>query len=255
MHLGNGAITPECVALTYGSAVAGLSAASVAVRRSGLTRDRLESAAALGCFVLAAQALNVPIASGFSGHLVGGVLLAAVLGPALGAWTMAVVLAIQALLLGDGGIAAWGANVINMGLLPAGIVAVAQRLGHVSFGSRRSLAITGVLAAIAVSVGAALIITETALFRSQGEMAGWTTFAAAMLYAHLWIGVLEGVATTVIIVAIQSFSAQLNTRHGWRLALVGASAALIVAALVLPISSGLPDGYEAAAAIWPTIGR
>src|SRR5690349_19584781 len=123
MHLGNGAITPECVALTYGSAVAGLSAASVAIRRVGLTHKRLEFAAALGCFVLAAQAVNVPIASGFSGHLVGGVLLAALLGPALGAWTMAVVLAIQALVLGDGGIAAWGGNVINMGLLPAGIVA------------------------------------------------------------------------------------------------------------------------------------
>src|SRR3954453_3518782 len=107
MHLGNGAVTPECVVVTYGTAVAGLWAASAAVRRAGLKREKLELAAALGCFVLAAQAGNVPVASGVSGHLVGGVLLAAVVGPALGAWTMAVILAIQALLLGDGGIAAW----------------------------------------------------------------------------------------------------------------------------------------------------
>src|SRR5690349_11723878 len=153
MHLGNGAITPECVALTYGSAVAGLSAASVAIRRAGLTSGKLELAAGLGCFVLAAQAVNVPVASEFSGHLIGGVLLATLLGPALGAWTMAVVLAIQALLLGDGGIATWGANVINMALLPAGAVALAQRLERVSVGPRRSLAITGVLAAMAVPVG------------------------------------------------------------------------------------------------------
>ena len=41
MHLGNGAITPECVVLTYGTAVGGLSAASVAIRRAGLTREKL----------------------------------------------------------------------------------------------------------------------------------------------------------------------------------------------------------------------
>src|SRR5436853_2962076 len=117
MHLGNGAITPECVALTYGAAAAGLSAASVAVRRAGLTAAKLEWAAGLGCIVLAAQAVNVPVAPGFSGHLIGGVLLATLRGPALGTWTMAAVLAIQALLLGDGGVAAWGANVINMALL------------------------------------------------------------------------------------------------------------------------------------------
>ena len=255
MHLGNGAITPECVALTYGSAVAGLSAASVAIRRSGLTRDRLELAAALGCFVLAAQAVNVPVAPGVSGHLVGGVLLAALLGPALGAWTMAVVLAIQALILGDGGIAAWGANVINMALLPAAMAAVAQRLGHASLGSRRSLVIAGMLAGIAVPAAAGLIVLEVALFRSAGELAGWATFAVAMLWTHAWIGVLEGIATAALVAAIAPIAARRNLQQGWRIAFFGGTAALVIAALLLPISSGLPDGYEVAAMLWPTLGR
>src|SRR5262245_42363432 len=103
MHLGNGAITPECVALTYTAAAAGLAAGAAEMRRAGLTRDKLALAAGLGCLVFAAQAVNVPILPGTSGHLVGGVLLAWVLGPGLGAWTMAVVLAAQAMLLGDGG--------------------------------------------------------------------------------------------------------------------------------------------------------
>jgi cobalt/nickel transport system permease protein len=255
MHLGNGAITPECVALTYGSAVAGLSAASVAIRRAGLTTEKLEWAAGLGCIVLAAQAVNVPVAPGFSGHLIGGALLATLLGPALATWTMGVVLAIQALMLSDGGVAAWGANVINMALLPAGAVAVAQRLGHVSVGPRRSLAITGVLAAIAVLVGAALIVGETTLFRSAGEMAGWTTFAAAMFWTHAWIGVLEGMATTALVAAISPIAPRCNLERSWRVALLGGGAALAIAALLLPISSGLPDGYEAAAMLWPILGR
>jgi cobalt/nickel transport system permease protein len=255
MHLGNGAITPECVALTYGSAVAGLSAASVAIRRTGLTAGKLEWAAGLGCIVLAAQAVNVPVAPGFSGHLIGGVLLATLLGPALGTWTMAVVLAIQAVLLGDGGVAAWGANVINMALLPAAMAALGQRLGHISVGSRRALAITGVFAAIAVPAGAALIVAETTLFRSAGEMAGWTTFAAAMFWTHAWIGLLEGMATVALVAAIAPVVAPCNRERSWRMAFLGGGAALAIAALLLPISSGLPDGYEAAAMLWPILSR
>src|SRR6266496_1104539 len=128
MHLGNGAITPECVALTYGAAAAGLTASAVAIRKAGVTGDKLQLAAGLGCLVLAAQAINVPIGPGMSAHLVGGVLLAWMLGPGLGVWTMALVLTAQALLLGDGGIAALGANVLNMAILPAGIVAAAKQL-------------------------------------------------------------------------------------------------------------------------------
>jgi len=85
MHLGNGAITPECVVLSYGAAAAGLMAGAPAARAAGLTRDKLLLAAGLGSLIFAAQAVNVPVWPGISGHLVGGVLLAALLGPALGA--------------------------------------------------------------------------------------------------------------------------------------------------------------------------
>src|SRR5947207_3302456 len=104
MHLGNGAITPECAAVAYGAAAAGLAASAKALRANRPTMEKLQLAVGLGCAIFAAQAINVPVAPGISGHLVGGVLLAWALGPALGAWTMAVVLAVQAVTLGDGGI-------------------------------------------------------------------------------------------------------------------------------------------------------
>src|SRR5262245_56360981 len=106
MHLGNGAITPECVALTVGAAGAGLALGGWSLAKSRPTWEKLQLALALGCGVFAAQAINVPIGAGVSGHFVGGVLLAWALGPALGAWTMAAVLLAQALVLGDGGLAA-----------------------------------------------------------------------------------------------------------------------------------------------------
>ena len=149
MHLGNDAITPECAAIAFGAAAAGLATSAVAIRRTGITRDKLLLAAALGSLVFAVQAINVPVWSGISAHLVGGVLLAAILGPGLGAWTMAVVLAIQALVLGDGGLAALGANVLNMALVPAGMVAVAKRFATMPAESPR-LSLLGAAAAALV---------------------------------------------------------------------------------------------------------
>src|SRR5262245_37103232 len=123
MHLGNGALTPECAALAFGAAGIGLAAAGADVARElrgcdgAASRQKLILAAGLGTLVFAAQALNVPVLPGVSAHLVGGVLLAWMLGPGRGAWTMALILGLQAAVLGDGGITALGANILNMAIL------------------------------------------------------------------------------------------------------------------------------------------
>jgi cobalt/nickel transport system permease protein len=233
MHLGNGAITPECVALTYTAAAAGLAASAVGIRRVGLTTEKLMLAGGLGCVVFAAQAINVPILPGTSAHLVGGVLLASLLGPGLGAWTMALVLTIQAVALGDGGFAALGANMLNMALLPSALVWATRR--HTSSTK------IGVTAACAVPLAALLIAIETAAFRPAAELTGWTSFASLMLSTHIWIGALEGAATALLVVALQP---RVAPRPAWRLSFIAAGLLLIV---LLPISSALPDGYEAAA--------
>ena len=243
MHLPNGAITPECVVLTAGAAVASLGLASASLRKSKPTRDKLLAAAGLGCLVFAAQMINVPVAPGISGHLVGGVLLASLLGPELGACTMAIVLAMQAIALGDGGIAALGANVINMALLPAAMVAGAKRLARTT---EQSAIVGGLIAACAVPLAAGLIVVETALFRAAAELTGWTSFTAAMLATYGWIGVFEGVLTAGLVGAIVPLTARADGRLAWRFAVCGAVAALVLIAL-LPLSSSLPDGYEAAA--------
>jgi cobalt/nickel transport system permease protein len=247
MHLGNGAITPECVALTYGAAAAGLAASAAAMRQSRPTQKKILLAIGLGSLVLAAQAMNVPIAPGTSAHLVGGVLLAAMLGPGLGAWTMALVLTIQSLALGDGGVAALGANVLNMALVPAGIVAAAKRLVSFADEAQPSLIAVGLAAGLAVPLAALLIVGETALFRPAAELTGWTRFAAMMLGTHAWIGVLEGLTTAALVAAIVPLTSPAKVQPARRFAMSGLVAALLLAAITLPVSSALPDGYEAAA--------
>jgi cobalt/nickel transport system permease protein len=246
MHLGNGAITPECAAIAFGAAAAGLATSAVAIRRTRLTRDKLLLAAALGTLVFAAQAINVPVWSGISAHLVGGVLLAAILGPGLGAWAMALVLAIQALALGDGGITALGANVLNMAIVPAGIVAVVQRLA-VRVEESRRLPLLAASAAFAVVLAAVLIVAQTAAFRPLSELAGWLDFAARMLGTHLWIGVLEGVLTAAIVAALAWITSPEEGRVCIRPRLAYVAVAILLVAALVPLSSELPDGYEAAA--------
>jgi cobalt/nickel transport system permease protein len=255
MHLGNDAITPECVALTMGAAGIGLGAAAVRLRREAMSRQKLALAAGLGAMVFAAQAINVPVLPGTSAHLVGGVLLAWTLGPSLGAWTMALILAVQALVLGDGGLAALGANVLNMALLPAAMVAVCRQL-QTSEG-RWGHASAVLVAAASVPLAALLIVGETALFRSASELAGWQEFAVRLIGSHLWIGMIEGGLTLAILVVLARLATHGMPQRAFptadRMPQTSSTAARLATALAIalavvsPWSSELPDGYEAAA--------
>jgi cobalt/nickel transport system permease protein len=244
MHLGNEAITPECAAITLIGAGIGLTAAGIQIRREPAGREQVALAAGLGAIVFAAQAINVPVLPGTSAHLVGGVLLAWMVGPALAAWTLAMALLVQAVVLGDGGLAAYGANVINMALLPAGAVALCRKLKLAE--GRRSRATCGLVAAITVPLAALLIVVQTALFRGSADLAGWSGFAARMVGTHLWIGVLEA-GLTVSAVAALNWLAKPKPARSWRPVWASAIAALALAAIVAPWSTALPDGYEAAA--------
>jgi len=70
-------------------------------------------------FIFAAQMLNFPVAAGTSGHFMGGLLAAILLGPHAGVIVMTAVLLIQCFLFQDGGITALGANIFNMGVIPS----------------------------------------------------------------------------------------------------------------------------------------
>jgi cobalt/nickel transport system permease protein len=71
----------------------------------------------LGAFVFAAQMVNFPVGPGASGHLLGGALLAATIGPWAASITMTAILLVQSLVFQDGGILALAANVFNMAIL------------------------------------------------------------------------------------------------------------------------------------------
>src|SRR5438067_476678 len=102
---------------------AAIPAVAIVSRQAHRSTDdsRVPLLGVMGAFVFAAQMINFPVGLGTSGHLVGGALLAATLGPAAATVVMTAILAIQAFVFQDGGIVALGANVLNMAV--AGVIA------------------------------------------------------------------------------------------------------------------------------------
>jgi cobalt/nickel transport system permease protein len=90
-----------------------------AVSRANATLDEraIPLMGVLAAFIFAAQMFNFPVIGGTSGHLLGGVLAAVLLGPWIGTIVMACVVAVQALIFQDGGLLVMGANIFNMGIV------------------------------------------------------------------------------------------------------------------------------------------
>jgi cobalt/nickel transport system permease protein len=201
----------------------------------------------LAAFVFAAQMFNFPILGGTSGHLVGGSLLAILLGPLAGFLTMATVIIAQALFLQDGGLIALGANIFNIG-------AVTSFSGYALFkilgGERNSgkrLLISGFLAGwVSLMVSSACCALQMGLSGAIPLHLGLT----AMLGYHAIVGVIEGMLTAGVLSFLFKVRPDLLKIDGvTRLSLpdwIGAILfiALPVALLVLAGSSSLPDPLE-----------
>jgi cobalt/nickel transport system permease protein len=252
MHLPDHFLDPATSTATALLSAGALAYAAVRIRRSDTPAVLPAAAVAAGTF--AAQMLNYPVASGTSGHLVGGALAGMLLGPWMGLWAMAAVLAVQAIVFGDGGIVALGANILNMGVI------------GVAIGSRSRLP-SGTLSPVARLLSAALAgwlaVVAGALACSLQMAASGTAAAAdvvpAMLRVHALIGLSEGAITALVVMAVALAVGRLSSTAAHRQAVsrtdradgrfglnLRAGALLITIALVAlaPFASSLPDGLE-----------
>ena len=154
----------------------------------------------LGAFVFAVQMINFTIpATGSSGHLGGGLLLAILLGPSAAFLTIASVLIVQALFFADGGLLALGCNIFNLGLIPTFI---AYPLLYKPLLGRQPSQARMVFAAIAAAVvgvqlGSFGVVLETAF--SKVISLPFDTFLLLMQPIHLAIGLVEGVVTALVV--------------------------------------------------------
>ncbi|WP_297987490.1 energy-coupling factor ABC transporter permease [Anoxybacillus sp.] len=240
MHMADALISPA-VGIAMWGATAGI--ASYSLKKLNIEADekKLPLMGVLGAFVFAAQMINFAIpGTGSSGHLGGGLLLAALLGPYAAFLTLAVILFIQALFFADGGLLAFGCNVFNLGFYTCFIAyPLYKRLVR-----QMNVWFSSIIAAvIGLQLGSFSVVVQT-LLSGKVELP-FTTFTLFMQPIHLAIGVVEGIATAAVITFMMKAKPELSTTTyipvNRMIATIGLLA-LIVGGIFSSIASSKPDG-------------
>lgn len=268
MHMAD-ALVSAPVACVAGAVAASLIVLATRKVAKIQREDILPLMGVMGAFVFAAQMINFSIpGTGSSGHIIGGVLLASLLGPWAAFITLASVLIIQCLVFADGGLMALGCNLLNMGALSC-LVAypfIFRPIAGKNPTKGRLMIASIVACTVGLELGALFVTAET-------ELSGVTAlptreFLMFMLPIHLAIGLCEGVATGAVLMFIKgykpdmlyspvandkggSLSAHMNissykkmSRKGKRVVISFAVAALLMAVGFSWIASSDPDGLE-----------
>lgn len=254
MHVGDALVSPPVAAVMGVISIAFLAVAAKKIRESNC-----EQIAPLmgvtGAFIFACQMINFTIpGTGSSGHIVGGILLASVLGPWAAFITLSSVLVIQSLFFADGGLLALGCNLFNMGVCTC-LIAYPLIFHPIV---KQTLSFTRILWAsilscvVGLELGAVMVTVET-------EFSGLTAlpigdFLLFMLPIHAVIGAIEGIATGAVIWflfryrpdLLDSYREQtLRTLHPQRRTLfLFIVLAFITGGIVSWFASEHPDGLE-----------
>ena len=197
MHIPDGFINAP-TSLAAGAVAAG--GVGVSLRRAAQTLQERQAplAGLVAAYIFAVQMLNFPVAAGTSGHLLGGVLAAVLVGPWAGCICVAVVLVVQSL-LADGGLTALGLNITNMAVVGVfGGWAVFRLLRRVLPATKPSVVVSaGIAAGISVVLAASAFVVEYAIGGAGGVPVG--TVLAAMVGVHTLIGIGEGIITALTV--------------------------------------------------------
>ena len=209
MHMADALLAPPVAATMY--ALSG-TAAGISIYK--LKKDdepqKLPVMAVTASLVFAGQMINYTIpGTGSSGHMCGGMMLSALLGPQAGFLSMIVILAIQCLFFADGGLMALGANIWNMAFYGCfvGYYLIWRPImqSHL-FGEGRSAQRTRIIAAsilgciLTLQMGAFSVVLETSL--SGITELPFGAFVALMQPIHLAIGLIEGLITSAVLVFV-----------------------------------------------------
>ena len=199
LHAPDGFVSaPIAIAMWVGT----IAVVAYAVRRTNRHLDdrAVPLLGVMAAFIFAAQMFNFPVVGGTSGHLLGGVLAAVMLGPWAGTLVMTAVVAVQALLFQDGGLVIMGANIFNMGIVGtlggyAVYRAIARLLGGEERGRLPAAAIAAWMSVVAGSVAMALQL-------GASDVVPLELALPAMVGVHALIGIGEALITVAALAFI-----------------------------------------------------
>ena len=264
MHMADALLSPAVAATMYAVSAVTVGA-SVKTLKKDETSAKLPTMAVASALVFAGQMINYTIpGTGSSGHLCGGMMLSALLGPQAGFLSMVVILTIQSLFFADGGLLALGANCWNMAfygcfvgyyllwrpIMGSGLFG---KLGAKAAGRARIILASILGCIITLQLGAFSVVLETSV--SGITELPFGAFVGIMQPIHLAIGLIEGLITSAVLVFVYEARPELlmdvNTSSGnrGRVSLKGTIVILAVAAVVVGgglslAASSNPDGLE-----------
>ena len=217
MHIPDGYLGPATCGVFYAVMLPLWVAASRIVKKK-LTARQVPLLAVGAAFSFVIMMFNVPIPGGSTGHAIGGVLVAILLGPWAAMIAITVALVIQAFLFGDGGITAIGANCFNMAVVLPFVGYYIYRLisGTSAINSSRRVVAAFIAGYIGINVAALLAGVEFGLqphlcHTAQGQALycpyGLKIAVPAMLGEHLLIfGWVEAIVTALVVKYLQKQS-------------------------------------------------
>lgn len=248
MHIPDGYLcTPVCVA-TAGLSAMALGYSAIQSTRGQNKGDFAERALLTGAAIGLVQSLNFPVSAGASGHLIGSCAAAALLGPWAAIIVASAVVVAQAALLGDGGLGALGANLLNLVVIPAAIGWSAQR-ATLGIGGQRFLWRRFAIWFVAGVSGVLLAALACSCQLSIGHRIAFSDIATTMLSAHISIAAVEGLVTgAVAIWAVGGSTVVSPAARPWFRGRAVSLGLLLLLATLLPVASTLPDGFQTAAA-------
>ncbi|WP_205474378.1 energy-coupling factor ABC transporter permease [Nocardioides sp. SYSU D00038] len=201
MHVPDGFLDAPTSVVTGAVAAAGVGLALRGARRE--LDDRTAPLAGLvAAFVFATQMLNFPVASGTSGHLMGGAIAAVLVGPWTGVLCTSVVFLVQCLLFADGGVTALGTNIVLMGLTTVLVGWLVFRGLQAVLPRRPSLVPVAAGIGAFVSVPAAALLFVVLYAVGGAAPVPLDNLTTAMVGVHLLIGIGEGVITFLAVGSI-----------------------------------------------------
>jgi len=265
MHMADALLAPAVAATMYVASGATAAVSVHKLRKEDDEAKKLPVMAVTAALVFAGQMINYTIpGTGSSGHICGGMLLSALLGPQAGFLSMTVILTIQCLFFGDGGLLALGANIWNMAFYGCfvGYFLIWKPIMHSKlFGKlstkaaqRSRIILASILGCVlTLQLGAFSVVCETNLSGITDLPFG--AFVAIMQPIHLLIGLVEGLITAAVLTFVFESrpelikeldgGSELVNRHSTK------TVVAILAVAVIIIGGGLslfasenPDGLE-----------
>lgn len=220
MHIPDGYLGPGTYLLMYGASVP-FWLLSLRKLKKTLKSKAVPLLAFGTAFIFLIMMFNIPIPGGTTGHAVGASLVTILLGPWAASLATSLVLFIQALVFGDGGITALGANCFTMGvIIPFSTWAIFRLLTLKSPGKSSWVAIAGGISAY-ISLNLAALATgfllgiQPLLYHTADGKALYAPYPLsvaipAMGLEHLLVfGWVEGLVTGLAIIFLQKFDPSL----------------------------------------------